>query len=125
MRPTETVEFVGKLRAACPGQPMDEYTPDAWAAILKPYTLLECEEAVIRLCRGPRPFLAPGEVATEVRRVRNQRLDATPDPVPPRELLGDPHAYLAWLRKTRDEIASSPQPQAIPVARRGELTAGE
>jgi hypothetical protein len=105
MTPRETVLLTEYIRACCPQQAIGEYTPDAWHDLLGDLTLADCREAVAAVAKR-QPFVAPAEIRAEVRRVRDERLDRTPIPPPPPELLDDPVAYSEYLQRAAKRIAS-------------------
>ena len=105
MTPTECVRLVGIVRALCPGQKLDEYTPDAWLTVLDDVSFDDAREAVRIVYRdrgnaeeyGPRRVEAD-DILREVRAIRRRRIDAQPLPAPPAGL--DTGEYLQWLRGT-------------------------
>lgn len=102
MTPMETVALVRQVRATCPAQKLDEYTPDAWAPILADLRLEDCAAAVVEL--GKRiAFIAPADIRAEVRRIRKDRLDRVPFPTPPPDLT--PLETIAWQRDVTRQIA--------------------
>jgi hypothetical protein len=102
MTPTETVALLRLVRAVCPAQKLDEYTPDAWHELLGDLRLEDCNQALKAL--GQRQvFIAPAEIRQEVRRIRKDRLDRNPLPVPPSDMT--PLETLAWQRETNKAIA--------------------
>jgi hypothetical protein len=115
MTPTETVLLVRYVRACCPHQAMDEYTPDAWHDLLGDLPLADCKLAV-QVVAKRQPFIAPAEIRAEVRRVRNERIAHSVIPAPDPEL--DPPAHRAALaesvRRAADgELPAGPEPLAI------------
>ncbi|MGA5820896.1 zinc finger domain-containing protein [Kitasatospora sp. NPDC094028] len=74
MNHTEAVILVRYVRALCPQQRFDEYSPDAWHDLLGDYELDACKEAVIEIARR-QPWIAPAEIITEVKRARTSKLD--------------------------------------------------
>ncbi|WP_370421975.1 hypothetical protein AB8O64_27695 [Streptomyces sp. QH1-20] len=118
MTPEETVALTRYVRAICPGQRMDEFTPDAWHDVLAPYDLTDARAAVVALVDGGAAFVAVGEITARVRQMRASRSrhihgpgqspevpDADPDDIP---------AYLAAVRAQRLRAAN-------PTARRRPL----
>lgn len=125
MTPTETVVLTEYVKACCPQQRMNEYTPDAWHDLLGDLSLDDCRAAVIAVTRT-KPFCAPSEIRAEVRKVRDRRLDNTEVPPPPPELLDDPAAYSAALHAGAVAVADGRDPevamrQAVRGTRRLEL----
>lgn len=102
MNRTETVALLRIVKAACPAQKLDEYTPEAWADLLSDLRFEDCQEALRNLGRRL-VFIAPAEIRIEVRRIRKDRLDRSPLPVPPPDLT--PLETLAWQRETNKAIA--------------------
>jgi hypothetical protein len=95
------------VRALCPQQKFDEYTADAWHDVLHDYLLEEARTAAATLANR-QAFIAPGEIATEIRRMRADRMTRHTDPTP-RANPDDVHAYKAELRATREAVATGQQ----------------
>lgn len=55
------------VKACCPQQAIDEYTPDAWHELLGHLELADCREAAVMVARR-QPFVAPAEIIAEVAR---------------------------------------------------------
>ncbi len=102
MTPTEAIKLCRLVKACCPQQQVDEYTPDAWGELLGDLRLVDCVDAVKALAQR-QPFIAPCEIRTEVRRIRNDRLDRAGVLMPPPDLPGED--YNRWLYETRRSIA--------------------
>ncbi|MEU2789080.1 hypothetical protein [Streptomyces sp. NPDC007100] len=124
MTEEEIVALARYVRALCPQQKFDEYTPDAWHDVLGGYSLADARAAAATVA-GQQPFVSPAEIIAEIRRHRADQAtgfqgpglpaevpDADPDDVP---------AYLAALRAQRFRAASGAElkPRAV-----GELVAG-
>jgi hypothetical protein len=104
MKPTEVVILTRFVKAACPQQAIDDYTPDAWFDLLGDLSLEECRAAVVAV--GQRqPFIAPSEIRAEVRRVRRDRIDRAIPAAPPAELADSPGRYRAELKRRIRQIA--------------------
>jgi hypothetical protein len=117
MTPTEAVLLCRYVKAACPQQHIDEYTPDAWGDLLGDLRFADAKEAARNL--GQRQhFIDPADIRAEVRRIRNRRIDQHPPVEPPPDL--DPQQQLAWTRAIARRIGDGEQ---IPDQYRGELTA--
>jgi hypothetical protein len=108
MNPDETVMLARYVRALCPQQKFDEYTPDAWHDVLGDYTLLECRGAAAEMARR-QPFVSPAEIIGVIRQRRGDNARdiqgaglpaAVPDADP-----DDVQAYLAALREQRTRAA--------------------
>lgn len=69
------------VASLCPAQKFDEFTPDMWLAVLADTAFDDAKTAVVTLGRQ-QPFIAPGEIHTEVRRIRTARIDRLPQPCP-------------------------------------------
>src|SRR6185437_11119173 len=108
------------VKACCPQQQIDEYTPDAWHDLLGDLSLADCRAAVAEVAKR-QPFVAPSEIRAEVRRIRDKRLQDTEIPPPPPELLDDPDAYSAALHAATVAIADGRDPE---VAMRAVATQG-
>lgn len=91
------------VRACCPQQAIDEYTPTAWADLLGDVRLEDAKEAVRRVV-GRQPFVAPAEIRAEVRRIRAKRIDDHPPLIPPPGL--DDAQERRWLREARWRIGN-------------------
>lgn len=104
MTPTEAVALCRLVKACCPQQQVDEFTPNAWHGLLEDLRQEDCLTAVKALGRR-QPFIAPAEIRDEVRRIRNDRLERV-DPrnlIPPAEL--SDLVQIEWLKDRRAEIA--------------------
>jgi hypothetical protein len=119
MTPDETVVLARYVRALCPQQKFDEYTPDAWHDVLGDYRLDAARAAAASVARQ-QPFVSPAEIIAEIKRQRGERAsdfqgpglpaevpDADPDDVP---------AYLAALRSQRMRAADGLELKRRPVA---------
>lgn len=124
MTPDETVVLARYVRALCPGQKFDEYTPDAWHDVLADFALADARAAAAAVARK-QPFVSPAEIIAEIRKQRDDRAadfqgpglsaeipDADPD---------DVQAYLSALRGLRTRAADGLSMKRRPVA---ELLAG-
>lgn len=83
MNHSETTLLVVYVRAYCPQQKFDEYTPDAWHEVLGQYTLDEAKAAVRALITEGAVFVAPGEIVTRIRKARAAILDRHTEVEPP------------------------------------------
>ncbi|RLU79253.1 hypothetical protein CTZ27_37040 [Streptomyces griseocarneus] len=122
MNDKEAVALARYVRALCPQQRFDEFTADAWYDVLAPYSLNEARAAVVRHINAGHAFVAVGEIVTEIRKARNDRLDRHTEAEPPPGDTGD-HTYQAALLAERHAIASGElEPRPVPPPRA--LTAG-
>lgn len=105
MNLAETADLLRTIRAICPAQAQDEYSPEAWNLVLDDVPLPDATAAVRRIARSasPKPlWIDPRQILNEVRRIRAARRDATPTTGAPT----DPAAYCEWLKSARQQIAS-------------------
>lgn len=124
MKPTEAVALCRMVKAYCPQQAIDEYTADAYGDILRPYRLEDCQEAIRNLGRA-QAFIAPAEIADEVRRIRNKRV-ADYGVIDPPEGMDpdDTGAYARWFAETTRRIADGDlKPTALPAHRKRDVIA--
>jgi hypothetical protein len=105
------------VRSLCPAQRFDEYTADVWHDLLRNYLLDEARTAAVAIA-SKQAFVSPGEIATEIRRTRADRMQRHTDPTPAADP-DDPHAYKAELAASRLAVATG---QKQPSQR--ELVAG-
>lgn len=119
MTPDETVILARYVRALCPQQKFDEYTPDAWHDVLADYALADARPAAAAVARR-QPFVSPSEIIDEIRKQRDNRAadyqgpgltaeipDADPDNIP---------AYLAAIRNQRVRAANGLPTRRRPIA---------
>lgn len=106
MNNREAVMLVRYVRALCPSQKIDEFTPDAWSDVLAGYELDDCRAACVALA-ARQPFIAPAEIITEVRKARRTRLENFV--YKPAEL-ETPEEYLDNYRRQIAAVASSAVP---------------
>lgn len=100
MNEQETAALIRMVKALCPAQKFDEYTPDAWLLVLDDVPIDAAVAALKPLARTCR-FIAPADIADEIKRQRAARPDTVtvaeatrvPDADP-----DDPAAYIAALR---------------------------
>ncbi|MFE9855524.1 hypothetical protein [Streptomyces sp. NPDC005780] len=124
MTPDETVVLARYVRALCPQQKFDEYTPDAWHDVLGDWPLATARTAAAAVAKK-QPFVSPAEIIAEIRKQRDAKADSFQGPGLPAEVPdADPDdipAYLAALRTQRTRAADGEQLKRRPVA---ELIAG-
>lgn len=124
MTPKETVMLVRYVKACCPQQQIDEYTPDAWHDLLGDLAMNDCREAVKAVTRR-QPFVAPAEIRAEVRRIRDDRLSRQVLPAPPPELADEPGRYQAALAASIQRIADGHGIERAIGAGSGQVRDGE
>lgn len=113
MTPDETVILARYVRALCPQQKFDEYTPDAWHDVLPDFTLAEARTAAAAVA-SRQPFVSPGEIATEARKSRRALVTLDAETEPPAADPNDVPLYLRQLRAHRRNVATGQVP-AIPA----------
>lgn len=101
MNATEAATLCRYVKACCPQQAIDEYTPTAWADLLGGIRLDDAREAV-RNVVSRQPFVAPAEIIAEVKRIRAKRMSAHPLVTPPAHL--SPREHRAWLADAQRRI---------------------
>jgi hypothetical protein len=118
----ETVILTRYVKAACPQQAMDRYTPDAWHDMIGDLSLAECKQAVVAMVGRRQPFIAPAEIRTEVARIRTERIARSVIPAPPPELCDDPPAYRQALQAATRQAADG---HGIPAEGLAAITAAD
>ena len=103
MNPAECLILCRFVKAACPQQAIDEYTPDAWSLLLEHVRLEDAKLAVVAITQRS-PFCAPAEIIAEVRRIRGKRIAEAGEPTPPAELEGKDAETRAWLRAEKRRL---------------------
>lgn len=108
MNPSETVMLARYVKALCPQQKFDEYTPDAWHDVLGDFSLADARAAAAAVAKR-QPFVSPAEIIGEIKRQRGARADSFQGPGLPAEIPDadpdDVKAYLAALRAQRTRAA--------------------
>ena len=124
MNEEEIAKLIRFVHALCPAQKMDEFTPDAWELVLDNVTFDDAKNALKTLGQTLR-FIAPSDIAQEVRRVRATRPSFPPGTGPealeaeiaavdgPEDLAG----YLRALRAERRRVSGPPVAIAVVVER--------
>jgi hypothetical protein len=121
---SEAIMICRLVKAACPSQAVDTYSPDAWAFMLDDIDYDDAKAAVRYLGRldlepGKSRYIEPGHVIAQVKRIRAKRIDDYGPVDPPAGL--EPSEYLGWLRATNDAIASgrAPERKQLPTNANG------
>ena len=110
MNAREAVVLFGLAQNYFPTLHGNEYTPDAWADILDDITFDDARAALIALCKREKPFTSVGEIRTEARKMRRQRIDQAGELTPPDHLTDEEQRR--WLGDTRRAIGDGkPPPQ--------------
>ena len=121
MNQTEAIMLCRLVKAVCPSQALDQYTPDAWHLILGHIDYSDAKAAVARLAAldlepGRSRYIEPGHIIAQVRRIRAQRLTDHGPLIPPPGLDGTTQ-YLSWIRQATAVVASGgslPKHPALP-----------
>lgn len=128
MNQQEATTLVRLVKALCPAQAIDDFTADGWQIVLDDITLADATTAVRDIARRPADgplWIDPRQVLTEVHRIHARRLD-TFDAATLTGAPEDPAGYLAWRRRTTQEVAEgrgSHLPQIDPPPDRHASTA--
>ena len=104
MTPHETLLLTRYVKACCPQQHIDEYTPDAWHDLLEDLDSADCRAAVAAIVKR-QPFIAVADIRAEVKRIRRDRLERNPIAAPPAELMDTPGKYREVLKGDIRRIA--------------------
>lgn len=104
MTPHETLLLTRYVKACCPQQHIDEYTPDAWHDLLADLDSADCREAVAAIVKR-QPFIAVADIRAEVKRIRRDRIERNPIAAPAHELTEQPGRYKAELEAEIRKIA--------------------
>lgn len=99
--------LVRTVRALCPAQKFDEFTPDAWMLVIGDMPFDEASTAVRTLARQ-QPFIGPSDIVSEIGKARRSRAsfppgtaqDAIEADIPDADP-DDVRAYIAALRAGR------------------------
>lgn len=119
MTPTETVKLCRMVKAICPAQAIDEYTPDTWHDLLGDLDLGVALAAVKELGQTHR-FIAPADINAEVDRRRREILNSLTTSEEPEWLAaleGDEHTrgFLQWRRDRQNRmLRGEPEPVEPP-----------
>ena len=110
MNAAEVLQLCRLVKACCPSQVLDEYTPQAWGLILGGYPYADAKDAVAAIVSAPMEpgksrYVEPGHIIGGIHRIRARRLEETPMPPPPAELESAAE-QIAWQRRTREQIAA-------------------
>lgn len=81
MNDQEIAALIRMVKALCPAQRFDEYTPDAWLLVLDEVSFADARDALKPLALE-QPFIAPTDIAKHVKRARNERIGRLPQPAP-------------------------------------------
>jgi len=111
--PEEAVMLCRYVRACCPQQAIDEYTPIAWADHLEHVTYDDAKIAA-KAITARQPFVQIAELKAEVKRIRAKRIELHPPLTPPpapEELdsAAQVRWQIAWTADAKRRIADGEQ----------------
>ena len=115
MMPSEVVKLCRLVKAVCPSQAFDTYTPDAWVTLLGDRAYDDAVAAVQNLAKlplepGKARYIEPGHIIGEIRRIHAKRLTGPSIGEPPAGL--NPTEYRQWLIRSRaGAVTGQPLPQ--------------
>jgi len=106
---TEILQICRMVKAFCPSQQFDQYTPDAWTLVLSDQPFEDAKQAIVDIARAPLDmgksrYIEPGHIIGVILRIRARRLAEAGTPSPPAGL--DADEYLRWHRQTNHAIAT-------------------
>jgi hypothetical protein len=110
----EMAVLVRFVRALCPAQKIDEYTPDAWMLVIGDLEFADAEAAIKKLGRS-QPFIAAADIAGEVSKIRAARLASYVETEPDVEDPDNVQAYIEAIRAGRFKAASNIEARPRPV----------
>ncbi len=111
----DIARIVRLVKALCPAQKFDEYTPEAWELVLEDLAFADARQA-LKTLGGQLRFIAPSDIAQEVGRAARARASFPPGTGPeaieaeiravdgPEDVAG----YLRALRAERRRVAGPP-----------------
>lgn len=113
MNTAEAILLLRKVKAHCPSQKIDEYTPEAWAEVLDGVDFRDANEAVVAICKAPLEigkarYIEPGHIIGEVGRIRSSRIGRYGPIEIPADMDPDPFngSEIHYLKIVRGRIAS-------------------
>lgn len=117
MNQDEALRLLRMVKAISPAQAVDDYSPEAWALILRNHRYADAETALEQL-GGEQEYIHVSHIVARIKRIRRDRIDdygTLPDP--PSSLdPSDTRAYTAWLARTTRDIADGNPPE-VPKLR--------
>jgi hypothetical protein len=113
MTPDESLNICRLAKALSPAQAMDEYTPEAWAVVLRDVSFKDAETALEQL-GGEQEWIHVSHIVKRVKRIRDDRVKKHFANVQPPSGLSDAE-YSDWYARTVKAIANGdyePEPPA-------------
>lgn len=118
MKPSETADLLG-LAAFYDNRTVDEPVVAAWFAVLGDLDYADAVEALRAHYAATTDWLMPAHIRTRVKAIRAARAIPLDQVQPPPGLdPDDVPAYLRWLRRELDHVASGGQPTVPPAGTR-------
>ncbi len=119
MSPDEALKVCRLARALSPAQAIDQYTPEAWALVLKGWRVVDALDALEQL-GAEQEWIHVSHIVGRIKRMRRDRVDDYGTlPQPPKDLdPSDTGAYQRWLKATTERIADG---QDVPREQPGEV----
>lgn len=108
MNREETTKLTRYVKAACPQQAIDDFTPDVWFDFLRDLDVDDCIRAV-RAIIDRQPFVAVSEIIAEVKRIRTERLSNSDLALPAADP-ADEQAYRKALSNIRRQVGDGRMP---------------
>lgn len=123
MNLTETKQLCRLVNCLCPAQRFDQFSPEAWLLTLQHVSYADAKLAVSELAAldlepGKARYIEPGHIVAQVKRIHRRRLDQAGSIDPPPDL--DDRAYLAWLRRSRAQIAAGEASPTVELSANSE-----
>ena len=104
MRQSEAAILLAKC-SAYDRRTVGESDALAWSEGLEDIRLTDALEVVKQHFMRSREMIKIVDIREQVKALREKRLAAAPEPIPPHELLDCPDRYGEWLRAARSKIA--------------------
>lgn len=109
MNAAEILQVCRLVKALCPSQTFDEFTPDAWTLVLGRFGYADAKQALAEIASAPLEpgrsrYIEPGHIVGGINRIRSKRVADTMFPEPPAGLTAA--EYATWENRTREAIAS-------------------
>lgn len=101
MTPEQTLALCRYVKAVCPQQAIDQYTPLAWQDFLGHHDYDTAKAAVQMLVNEGKAFIQIAELVAGIKRIRSKRIAEAGDLTPPP---GTELEQRQWLRDARRQI---------------------
>lgn len=126
MNAAEILQLCRAVKAFCPSQKIDQFTPDAWLTILGRYDYADARAVVEELAATPTEpgkatYIEPGNIIGGINRLTAKRIAEAPVVNPPSGLTAN--EYLEWQRKVRSANGAAVIQHTEPVYASAEIVA--